>query len=503
MAREIFGSLRSRILKKTFNFLEKTFLVKKLNNWFGYLVILGLALVFGYLLAYDINLGLGLFAIFVALAVFVVCLSSVEAGLFMIVSFSFFAYFISSFFFHYELQVGLIFDCLTWATFLGLIIKNEAFKQNLNAFIKLPLVTFTMFTLFYGIIEILNPNSSPSGTDVLAFRKFMGYIFILFISYSYFDSYQKIRRYITLLFIASTLSALYGCIQQWHGLFNFEMEQILADPHAVGLLFAGGEFRKFSTFSDPSSFGILMAVCAVFFLIISINEKKLLNRGIILAGCLLMILGMGYSGTRTSNAALVGGIAFFILLYFNNKSARILAVVSAFLFVLLLFGPFYGNRTIQRFRTTFTGSKDESYKVRILSRAYIQPYVRSHPIGGGLGTTGFSGAKEHPGHYLGNFQPDSGYVKRAAETGWIGLGIVCILYFLTLKSGIRAFFSVRHDSTKVIYAACICSFFAFYIAEFAQVAIGGIPDCIVYYPLVAIILKLKNFDDEVQSAIAA
>jgi cell division protein FtsW (lipid II flippase) len=134
--------------------------------------------------------------------------------------------------------------------------------------------------------------------------------------------------------------------------------------------------------------------------------------------------------------------------------------------------------------------------VRILSRAFIQPYIRSHPIGGGLGTTGFAGARDHPGHYLANFQPDSSYVKRAAETGWIGLGIVCILYYLTLITGIKSFFRVKDEKIKIIYAACVASLFAFYVAEFAQVAIGGMSDVVVYYPILAMILRLKQYDHD-------
>ena len=43
-------------------------------------------------------------------------------------------------------------------------------------------------------------------------------------------------------------------------------------------------------------------------------------------------------------------------------------------------------------------------------------------------------------------------------------------------------------------AACVTSLFAFYIAEFAQVAVGGVSDVLVYYPILAIILKLKSFE---------
>jgi hypothetical protein len=46
----------------------------------------------------------------------------------------------------------------------------------------------------------------------------------------------------------------------------------------------------------------------------------------------------------------------------------------------------------------------------------------------------------------------------------------------------------------VIYAASISAIFSFYIAEFAQDAIGQITDIVVYYPIIAIMLTLKNND---------
>jgi len=39
----------------------------------------------------------------------------------------------------------------------------------------------------------------------------------------------------------------------------------MADANRFGLIFINGDFRKFSTMSDPTAYGVLMAACAVFF----------------------------------------------------------------------------------------------------------------------------------------------------------------------------------------------------------------------------------------------
>jgi putative inorganic carbon (HCO3(-)) transporter len=445
-----------------------------------------------------------LFGVILGLSVLIICMTNPEIAFYILIAYGFFASFISSYLFRGQMPIGVIFDGLVLATMIGLVIKRTDFRQSLGQFFKIPLVVFIFLTLFYNAVQIFNPNAASTGSVAfLAFRKFLGYVFILFVAYTLFDSYEKIKRYIIVLFVVATISALYGCAQEWHGLFNFEMEQILADPHAIGLLFANGEFRKFSTMSDPSSFGILMAICTVFFLILALNQRNLFRKTVLITGSIFMILGMAYSGTRTAYATVVGGFAFFVLLNFHKKSIRIFGFVTGILLLIVIYGPFYGNKTINRFRTTFVGAKDESYKVRVLSRQFIQPYIRSHPIGGGLGTTGFAGAADHPGHFLGNFQPDSSYVKRAAETGWIGLGIICVLYFFTLKIGITRYFRARDERIKILTTACVTSLFAFYIAEFAQVAVGGISDVVVYYPLLAMILKLKHYDKEPETKLPA
>jgi hypothetical protein len=269
---------------------------------------------------------------------------------------------------------------------------------------------------------------------------------------------------------------------------------IISNPHGLGLIYINGEFRKFSTFSDPAAFGILMAVCSVFYLTIAVEEKNKPVKWIILSGCFFMILGMGYSGTRTAYAIIIIGLAFYVLLNFQKKSTRLFALFGTLILLFLIYAPISGNKTLDRFRTTFQASEDESFKVRAQTRKYIQPYIISHPIGGGLGTTGATGAEMEPEHYLANLQPDSSYLKKAAETGWIGLLLICIFYFIVLKSGINGYFIVRSNNFKNIYSAATSCLFAFYIAEYAQVALGQITDVVVYYPIIAIIMKLKEFN---------
>lgn len=477
----------SRIIR----YIERTFLEKKLDNGTGYVLVGFLAIVMGYLLARQMPLGLGLVALSIGLTVVLICMLSTETGFYINMVYSFFVYTLTRFPFGESIPVGVITDVLIIAMLFSFFIRRDDLREDFNRFIRTPVVLVTILLYFYLLIQLFNPEGHSFEAWIQTVRRSIETLIFLFISYRLLNTKEHIKRYIKWLFFLCVVTGFYGCIQQWHGLFDFEMRWVMADETRFGLDFIGGEFRKFSTFNDPTAFGIVMASCSVFFTIIAMAVKNKREKRILLAGVVIMILAMAYSGTRTANVMLMAGFVMFILLTFDKKPTRVFAFIGVILFLIVMFIPVYNNNTINRFRTSFVGSEDESYKVREMSRAFIQPYIHSHPIGGGLETTGAHGVALNPGHYLAGFQTDSGYLKIVLETGWIGLGLICILFFLILKSGIEGYFIPQGPRSKAIYAGAISALFCFYVAEFAQDAIGQITDMVVYYPLIAIILKLK------------
>ncbi|MHA4843896.1 O-antigen ligase family protein [Flavitalea antarctica] len=475
------------------NVFHKIFVQQKLNHWLGYTILALLSVAIGYLIAQKTLIGLGIVGSVCGLAIILICMLNTTAGLYINLIYAFFAFHISRLFFNDLLPVGVISDILILATLFSFFVKRISLRQRLNSFSQTPIVIVLIIVYCYTAIELFNPNAHSFNGWFQAFRKILGTLLMLFIAYNVFDNIVQVRKFITLLFILCTISALYGCVQQWHGLFEFELDWVTADAHRFGLLYIDGDFRKFSTMSDPTAFGIIMAVGSVFFIVIASGLKNNKRRFIILCSSALMLLSMSYSGTRTANAMMVGGLVLFILITLDQKMTQILAVISTIIFLGVMYGPFY-NPTVTRFRSTFIGTQDDSYNVREKNRKRIQPYIYSHPIGGGLGTTGGNGVTYHPGHYLAGFPPDSGYLTKALELGWIGLIIFCVLNFTILKSGIHGYFLCKDEKFKIIYAACTSGIFCFYIGEFSQVALGQITDLVVYYPFVALVLKIKTFE---------
>ena len=485
-AKDLFQSAVTR-------FLHKIFIEQKLNNVIGYIVLALFAVVLGYLFAKQITLGLGLVGLICGGAVIITCFLNTEVGLYINVIYSFFAFAVSRFFFHDAFPTGVASDVLILATLFSFFIQRVDLKFSINKFVHTPVVIAILVLFIYLLIELFNPYTHSFDGWYQTFRKSLDSLFLLFIAYKVLNNYNSVKKFLTLLFFACAICGLYGCIQEWHGLFDYERAWAMADDNRFGLIFIDGDFRKFSTMSDPTAYGIIMASCGILYTIIAWNEKKVSTKIILFSGVVLMFLGMAYSGTRTANAMAAAGLVMFMILTINKKSTKIFAVVSGLAFLVIMYGPFYGNSTINRFRSTFSGQKDDSYQVRETNRAFIQPYIYSHPIGGGLCTTGGNGLRYNPSHYLAGFPPDSGYLKKALETGWIGLIIICILYFAVLKNCIRGYFETNDPKIKVLFAGCCAFLFSFYIADFAQDAIGQITDTVVYYPLIAITLNMRNF----------
>lgn len=473
------------------SFAEKAFLEQKLRNTTGAIMFGLMALLLGYLMTHAIVLGLGITGLVAGITVLTACMANPETGLLINTVYGFLGFEISRWLFKDQLPVGVVSDVLVMATLLSFLISKKQYKVQISEFAKDPIAILFFVFAGYTAIELCNPSGSTFAGWFIAFRKALGIMSILYIAYLVFDSVAAIRRFLKVLFIMATLTGIYGCIQEWHGFFGFDQEWATSDPHRLGLMFVNGIMRKMGTMSDPAEYSIVMASCAALFIVLGIFDTRFWYKFALFAGSLFMLLGMGYSGTRTANAMIVAGLFVYILLTIDKPATKRFAIVGVLVFLFLLFAPIY-NPTIIRFRSTFNASEDASYNVREKNRHFIQPYIYTHPLGGGFGTTGAVGESASSGHFLAGFQTDSGYLKKAVESGWIGLLIACIMYFSILKAGTRAYFGTDDHQMKGVYAGAVAALFSYYVAEFSQSAIGQVTDIFVYYPLVAIVMKART-----------
>ena len=455
------------------------------------LLILCAAVFIGYLTAQQLKAGEGFVAGLVGGTLVIACMINPTAGLTINLVYSFTAFHLSRWLTNDTFPVGVVSDTLIFATFFGYIFRKAPLRPTVQSFFQSPVVLCFLVYLGFGLLEAFNLNARSFAGWFLGMRKMAGTYALLFVAYEVFKDKTQVRRFLRVVFYGCVVLGLYGCAQQVVGLFGFERNWVMEDPLRFGLIYINGEFRKFSMLSDPTQYGMLMAACSLFFLIMSMTEQGWKAWRLRL-GTVPMLLGMLYSGTRTANFMLVAGLGFFVLLTIDRKASKIVAVLGAVALALVLYLPIYGNNTINRFRSTFQGSQDQSFLVREMNRHYIQPYIWSHPIGGGLCTTGNAGIQYNPGHYLAGFPTDDDYLLKALETGWIGLGLLCVLYFLVLRTGIRAYFRTKDPRDKFLAAGCTAVIFSYYVASYTQLALGSISDIVIYYPFIAILIRLNE-----------
>jgi hypothetical protein len=213
----------------------------------------------------------------------------------------------------------------------------------------------------------------------------------------------------------------------------------------------------------------------------------------------IMFWSMSYSGTRTAFAMIFVGIAFFVIMTLRHKKTIITAAAMAFIGAIILAGPFYGG-TLSRIRSTFNPSDDPSMAVRDNKRIRLQEYVRTHPIGGGPATTGSNGLRYSPGHYLaGGWDPDSGYLLTALETGWIGLIIFQVFFFIVMLKGINNYFSIKDPLLKTLNLTYVVPFLALSVAHFTQDAVFQKPVNLIVIAAYALVVKISSFEKKLFS----
>lgn len=255
-----------------------------------------------------------------------------------------------------------------------------------------------------------------------------------------------------------------------------------------------GRARIFSFMADPAAFGVLMSCGAIICTVLLTATRKVMSfpkKLLLLFIITVHLLALGFSGTRTAYVMLPVGLLLFFLVNLQNRNTLIAAALFTFGMLALLFGPFYSSPTVIRFRTAFMGSQDESLSLRDVNRHSIQPYIYSHPIGGGVMTVGNDGVTYNPGHRLAGFQPDSGYLRAVLELGYIGLIIVCIYTYMGIHYAIKNYFNENDELNKLLLIGIAAVMYAILVAQYAQEAAGLVESSIFLNAILGITIRIR------------
>jgi putative inorganic carbon (HCO3(-)) transporter len=398
-----------------------------------------------------------------------------------------------------DLPLSTIVEVLVLFLFIGTYWtgrRDENLKGNL---LKSGVTIILIINILYYIIEVFNPNQGTTAGWFFTSKRYFIYILSFVISFRLINTPQRFRNFLKFWIVMSAITAAYGCYQEWFGFLPMELNYLQNDPHEYGLLLQGGVVRKFSFLDGVVTFGSLCGSMAVMTTILAINEKIKKRRYWFILISIILFLGMSYSGTRTFTIMMPAGLALYVMMTFRNKATLSIIFFTILAVVFIMFAP-VDNATINRMRSTFD-SEDESLNVRNMNRQSIQPYIYTHPLGGGVATSGVEGMRFNPKHRLAGFPPDSGLLKLALDMGWIGLALNMLLNLILLIQGINYYFKLKNEEYKKYIVAITCALFSTMVTLYAQVSIGQMPNVFFYFAMMGLFTRLREFDEKEQSVI--
>ena len=471
--------------------MRQLVLIDKLNSPIGYSLLFLLMASIGVGIAYQ-GMVFGMLILVAAIGIPMVyaVVTYPKIGVIVFIQLAYWIMFISKFGINFPL--GTVMDGMEGLLIFGMLLQLRRNKdwQVLKGPISVAILTW----IIYNVLEIANPVTEVRGAWIYTVRAVALIMLIYFVFLYNIRTKAFVKFIIKMWLVLAFIAAAYAWKQEHFGFFPFEEAILNADPMTRMLLFIGGTWRKFSIFTDPVVFAYTMAISVLLCFGLMTGPISR-SRKLILWGLILFFtLNMLYSGTRGAYVLIPSGMLLFTVLRFNKK-ILMLAILGAAVFVTLIVIPTQ-NYTLYRFQSAFKPSDDASFNVRKMNQKRIQPYILSHPMGGGLGATGEWGMRFAPYSFLAHFPPDSGYVRVAVELGWLGLLIFCIFMFTVLKVGINNYYMIRDPELKSYALAMVLIVFAFNIGTYPQESIVQFPSNVNFYLVIALIAATRRIDNE-------
>jgi putative inorganic carbon (hco3(-)) transporter len=471
--------------------LKKLLFVDELGSRTGKILLVIIALAFGAGVAkFGVIFSALVFGTIIAVWVLAGIVASVEFGILVVVVMAFMLFMLMRI--GISGPVGILMDALQVILMISTAVRLK--RERNWELMKGPVSNVILLWIGYNVLEFVNPFAESRLAWIYTIRT----VAIVLISYFVFvyniRTMRMLRTAIKVWLALAVIGALYAYKQEHIGFSAAEDAYLHSDPEIASLLFIGGHWRKFSIFSDPVAFAYNMVMPSIICICIVAGKFKVWQK--VLAGVFtcMFLQSMLYSGTRGANVLLPAAMVLFAILNFN-KRVLMFAIMGAMFLVVLINIP-TSNPNIMRFQTAFRPNNDDSYNLRKMNQKRIQPYIQTHPFGGGLGATGTWGKRFAPGSYLANFPPDSGYMRTAVELGWVGLIIFCTMVFVILKTGINYFYRIKDPELKTYCLAMTLVIFAYNIANFPQEALVQYPSNLLFPLAAALIMVSYRLDQE-------
>jgi len=387
------------------------------------------------------------------------------------------------------LPLGLLIDgilLLLLAVFFLKKFKDISWKPLSN-----PVFILVSIWMLINILEIANPQAVSIEAWFYAMRGVVLYFFLtLLIGYLCLDQSKDFNWFIYLWFIFSIIGTLWGMKQFFIGLDGAEKAWLNVPGNlSTHLLF--GRLRVFSFYSDAGQFGASQAHTGLVATILALSTPKRRDKVFFSLTALLCFYGMLISGTRGAFAIPVIGLLTYLILIRNFKIVVAGTSVLVIVFVLLKFTFIgQGNYQIQRLRSSLN-PQDASLQVRIANQKKLAGYLKTHFLGGGVGSGGYWGQRFSPNTFLANLALDSWYVRIAAEYGYAGLLYYIFMLLFILYKALQTIRNEMDSQLKKQGIALFCGLSGIIVASYSNQVLGQMPTGILVYLSIVFLTQSK------------
>lgn len=435
-------------------------------------------------------MGLITIALPVLVAILVILLKSPQIGLYFALVMAFLSSGIAR---YVDGPWGLTIDIILFISFLGTIFQNARNGEFKHANVDLIYLNVAWFA--YLCLELINPQSIGFEAWFYAMRGIGFYTLlssvIVFIYVKNINDINKILKWVIAL---SVFGTLWGFRQNYIGVDQAEYSWLYDENHfEEHVLF--GVLRVFSFYSDAGQFGASQAMFTLFSVIIAIGPFSKRTKIISIIVAILSLVGFGISGTRGALAVpAIGGIVYLIFAKnFKVLSTGLISILIVF-YILKYTFLFQGVGPVQRMRTALDPN-NPSLLVRLENQKTFHNYLKDKPMGGGIGSAGFWGARFAPNTLLARTATDSWYVKIWAETGLIGISLhFFILAFIVGRAGYIVW-NLKNQQLKYKMIAIYCSVLGILGSSYGNQVFGQMPTGMIMNLFIPILFISKKIDN--------
>lgn len=391
--------------------------------------------------------------------------------------------------------LGDIFLFIAWIAMVMRVRYKKDWKPLHNN-----IMMMAVYWYLYVVMEIANPESNGPLCWFYAMRAVGFYQLGLFgLTFMLLNTEKRLDWFLRLVTGLSLFGTLWGIKQMVLPLDWAEEKFLYVDGHAFTHMLAG-VLRVFSFYSDAGQFGSSQAMFAIMCAIIAAGGVSAGERIFYGIAALLTFVGFAVSGTRGALAVpAIGALAFLVVSRnFKLLSVGLVCMIGAFVF-LKYTTALQGVEQVRRMRTAMN-PEDASLQVRLKNQKTFGNYLRTRPIGGGIGAAGFWGTRFAPWKLLARTATDSYYVKVWAETGIVGICFHLFMFGFFVGKGGNVVWNLRDPSLRAKASGFFAGMCGVMMASYGNQVFSQMPTGMLMGVLIPLIFIARDLDFKNQKA---